>query len=39
MFTSLIAWLTHFMPLVAQKTIGVLMFSEGIARQQWHEMG
>ena len=38
--------LTHFMPLTSfdtpwkhQKTRGVLMFSEGIKSDQWHEMG
>ena len=38
--------LTHFMPLISfdtlwkhQKTRGFLMFSEGIKRDQWHEMG
>ena len=38
--------LTHFMPLVSlntplkyQKTRGFLIFSGGIARDQWHEMG
>ena len=38
--------LTHFMPLISfdtpwkhQKTRGFLMFSVGIKRDQWHEMG
>ena len=38
--------LTHFMPLISfctlgelQKISGFLMFSGGIERDQWHEMG
>ena len=40
--------LTHFMPLVFfytpwiyqdQETYGFLMFSEGIERDQWHQIG
>ena len=38
--------LTHFVPLISfdtlwkhQKTSGFLMFSRGIKRDQWHEMG
>ena len=38
--------LTHFMPLISfdtlwkhQKTSGFLMFSAGIKRDQWYEMG
>ena len=43
---SVLNALTHFMPLVSfytawkhQKTSGFLMFSGGIERDQWHEMG
>ena len=42
----LIVFLTHFMPLISfdtpwkhQKTRGFLMFSGGLKRVQWHEMG
>ena len=38
--------LTHFMPLISsytywkyQKTTGFLIFSRGIGKDQWHEMG
>ena len=44
--TSFLSTLTHFMPLVSfyipwklQKTRGFLMFSGGIEKDQWHEMG
>ena len=44
--TSFLSTLTHFMPLASfyipwklQKTRGFLMFSGGIEKDQWHEMG
>ena len=45
-FRFFVVLLTHFMPLISfdtprkyQKTSGFLMFSWGIERDQWHEMG
>ena len=45
-YVTFLKELTHFVPLISfdtpwkhQKTSGFLMFSGGITRDQWHEMG